>query len=391
MAVAIGSRLGPYEIIPNLGAGGMGEVYRARDPRIGRDVAIKVLPAALANDTDRLRRFEQEARATGTLNHPNLLVIFDFGSHDQNPFIVSELLEGATLRDVLTDKLPMRKVLDYAVQIANGLAAAHEKGVVHRDLKPENIFITRDDRVKLLDFGLAKLANPEVDPKSRAETARHGTSPGVVVGTVGYMSPEQVRGTAIDHRSDIFSFGIVLYEMSSGAQPFRRDSSVETMNAILHDDPPPLKDDAIPPVLARLLDHALEKNASRRFESMKDVAFALDAVSGSGETSAVRGRSRPRKSRPERPKEVSYARITFRRGFVMSARFSPDGSIIYGAAWEDRPLEVFSSHPTSPEARPLGVPSGDILAVSSSGELALSLGRRYVAGYATSGTLARMP
>jgi len=390
MTVAIGSRLGPYEIIANLGAGGMGEVYRARDPRIGRDVAIKVLPASLANDADRLRRFEQEARATGTLNHPNLLVIFDFGSHDQSPFIVSELLEGSTLRDLLKEgRLPVRKVLDYGVQIANGLAAAHEKGVVHRDLKPENIFITRDDRVKLLDFGLAKLATAEMDPKSRAETQRHGTSPGVVVGTVGYMSPEQVRGGAIDHRSDIFSFGIVLYEMSSGSQPFRRDSSVETMNAILHDDPQPLKDDAIPPVLVRLLDHALEKNASRRFESAKDVAFALDAISGSGETSAARPRAR--KSRAEAPKEVSYVRLTFRRGFVMSARFSPDGSILYGAAWEDKPLEVFSSHPASPEARPLGLPSADILAVSPTGELALSLGRRYVAGYVTSGTLARSP
>ena len=386
MTIAAGSRLGPYEIVSPLGAGGMGEVYRARDPRIGRDVAIKVLPTALANDADRLRRFEQEARATGTLNHPNLLVIFDFGSHDQNPFIVSELLEGGTLRDVLkAGRLPLRKVLDYSVQIANGLAAAHEKGVTHRDLKPENIFITRDDRVKLLDFGLAKLEI--ADPKGQTE--QRGTGPGVVVGTAGYMSPEQVRGLAVDHRSDIFSFGIVLYEMISGAQPFRRDSSVETLNAILHDDPPPLKEDTIPPVLARLLEHALDKNASRRFESAKDVAFALDAISGTSETSAARPRAR--KSKSEAPKEISYVRLTFRRGFVMSARFSPDGSIIYGAAWEDKPLEIFSSHPTSPEARSLGLPSADILAVSPAGELALSIGRRYVAGYVTSGTLARCP
>ena len=392
MPIAAGSRLGPYEIVASLGAGGMGEVYRARDPRIGREVAIKVLPATLANDADRLRRFEQEARATGTLNHPNLLVVFDLGKFEESPFIVSELLEGSTLRDVLSGtRLPLRKVLDYAVQIANGLAAAHEKGVVHRDLKPENIFITRDDRVKLLDFGLAKLAISDRDPKSRAETERHGTSPGLVVGTVGYMSPEQVRGTAIDHRSDIFSLGIVLYEMISGNQPFRRDSSVETMNAILHDDPPALKEQAIPPVLTRLLDHALEKNPSRRFESAKDVSFALDAISGSGEISAVRSRSRTRKTKAERPKEVAYSRITFRRGFVMSGRFAPDGTIIYGAAWEDKPLEVFSSYPANPESRPFGLPSADILAISRSGELALSLGRRYVAGYVTSGTLARMP
>jgi eukaryotic-like serine/threonine-protein kinase len=390
MPVAIGSRLGPYEIVSNLGAGGMGEVYRARDPRIGRDVAIKVLPASLANDADRLRRFEQEARATGTLNHPNLLVIFDFGSHDQSPFIVSELLEGATLRDVLRDKLSMRKALDYAVQIANGLAAAHEKGVVHRDLKPENIFITRDDRVKLLDFGLAKLTIKDAPEKSTAETEQRGTSPGVVVGTVGYMSPEQVRGTAIDHRSDIFSFGIVLYEMIAGSQPFRRDSSVETMNAILHDDAPPLRDD-IPPLLARLLEHALEKNPSQRFESAKDVAFALDAISGSGEVSAVRAKSKSRKAKSERPKEVAYSRITFRRGFIMTARFAPDGSIVYGAAWEDKPLEVFTSHPPNPESRPLGRPDADLLDISRTGELAFSLGRKYVAGWITSGTLARMP
>jgi serine/threonine protein kinase len=392
MPIAIGSRLGPYEILASLGAGGMGEVYRARDPRIGREVAIKVLPRGLSADSDHLRRFEQEARATGTLNHPNLLVIFDFGTHDGGPFIVSELLDGSTLRDVLSaGRLPLRKVLDYAVQIANGLAAAHEKSVVHRDLKPENIFVTRDDRVKLLDFGLAKLVISETAAKSHAQTERQGTNPGMVVGTAGYMSPEQVRGSAVDHRSDIFSFGIVLYEMITGIQPFRRDSSVETMNAILHDDPPSLKDDTIPPVLVRLLDHALEKNPSRRFESIKDVAFALDAVSASGESSAVRARGRAKKAKPERPKEISYSRITFRRGFIMSARFSPDGAIVYGAAWEDKPLEVFSSHPASPESRTLGLANADILAISPTGELALSLGRRYIGGYVTFGTLARMP
>jgi serine/threonine protein kinase len=392
MPLAQGSRLGPYEILGHLGAGGMGEVYRARDPRIGRDVAIKILPRSLAGNADHLRRFEQEARATGTLNHPNLLTIFDLGTHDGGPFIVSELLDGSTLRDVLADgRLPIRKVLDYAVQTANGLAAAHEKGVVHRDLKPENIFITADDRVKLLDFGLAKLVTPDQPEGSRADTQKHGTSPGMIVGTVGYMSPEQVRGSAIDHRSDIFSFAIVLYEMLTGIQPFRRDSSVETMNAILHDDPPVLSDESIPPVLTRLLEHAMEKNPSRRFESMKDVSFALDAISGSGESSAAKTRAKPRKSKTERPKQIAYSRITYRRGFIMTARFSPDGTLIYGAAWEDKPLEVFSSHPATPESRPLGLPNADILSISPTGELALSLGRHYVAGYVTSGTLARMP
>ena len=392
MPLAAGSRLGPYEIVASLGAGGMGEVYRARDPRIGRDVAVKVLPRSLSQNSDHLRRFEQEARATGTLNQPNLLVLFDIGTHDGSPFIVSELLEGSTLRDVLTGgRLPIRRVLNYGVQIANGLAAAHEKNVVHRDLKPENIFVTIDDRVKLLDFGLAKLVSPEAHEVSRAQTERHGTSPGMIVGTVGYMSPEQVRGASVDHHSDIFSFGIVLYEMLSSVQPFRRDSSVETMNAILHDDAPTLSDEAIPPVLTRLLEHAMEKNPSRRFESMKDVAFALDAISESGETSAVRSKTKSKKSKSERPKQIAYSRITFRRGFIMTARFSPDGTIVYGAAWEDKPLEIFSSHPATPESRPLGVANADVLSISPTGELALSLGRHYVAGYVTSGTLAHMP
>ena len=393
MPLTLGSHVGPYEILGHLGAGGMGEVYRARDPRIGREVAIKVLPRSLAGNADHLRRFEQEARATGTLNHPNLLTIFDLGTYDGGPFIVSEMLDGSTLRDTLAGgRLPIRKVLNYAVQTANGLAAAHEKGVVHRDVKPENIFITADDRVKLLDFGLAKLAMPDQPEGSRADTQKHGTSPGVIVGTVGYMSPEQVRGSAVDYRSDIFSFAIVLYEMLTGSQPFRRDSSVETMNAILHDDPPALPEESIPPVLTRLLEHAMEKNPSRRFESMKDVAFALDAISGSsGESSAAKTRSKSRKNKSERPKEVKYSRITFRRGLIMTARFAPDGTIAYGAAWEDKPLEVFSSNPASPESRPFGLPSADILAISPSGELLLSLGRNYVAGYITSGTLARMP
>jgi serine/threonine protein kinase len=392
MPLATGSRLGPYEILASLGAGGMGEVYRARDPRIGREVAIKILPRSLSENSDHLRRFEQEARATGTLNHPNLLVIFDLGTHDGGPFIVSELLEGGTLRQVLMEgRLPIRKVLDYAVQTANGLAAAHEKGVVHRDLKPENIFITADDRVKLLDFGLAKLVRSESGEGSRANTEKHGTSPGVIVGTVGYMSPEQVRGLAVDHHSDIFSFAIVLYEMLSGVQPFRRDSSVETMNAILHDDAPALSEESIPPVLTRLLEHAMEKNPSRRFESMKDVAFALDAISASGETSAVRSKTKSKKSKSERPKQIAYSRITFRRGFIMTARFSPDRTVVYGAAWEDKPLEVFSAHPPSPESRPLGLSNCDVLDISQTGELALSLGRRYIAGWVTSGTLARMP
>jgi serine/threonine protein kinase len=371
----------------------MGEVYRAHDPRIGRDVVIKVLPVALSQNREHLQRFEREARATGALNHPNLLVIFDFGTHDGAPFIVSELLDGGTLRDRFAEgRLPVREAIDYAVQIARGLGAAHDKGIVHRDLKPENIFITADDRVKILDFGLAKLVQPDDSAASAtATTQRMATTPGVVLGTVGYMSPEQVRGTTIDHRSDVFSFGVVLYEMISGVQPFRRDSAVETMNAILNDDPPLIAGDAAPRTLLRLIEHALEKNRERRFESMKDVAFSLETLTDSGPP-ALPKRSRVRKAKgSERTRHPQYRRITFRRGSIMSARFAPDSSIIYGATWEDGPLEIFSAHPPDPEARPLGLIDADVLSVSPKGELAVSLGRRYVKGWVTIGTLARRP
>jgi len=389
MALAPGSRLGPYEIVSALGAGGMGEVYRAHDPRIGRDVAIKVLAVATSEHRDHLQRFEQEARATGALNHPNLLVIFDFGMHDGAPFIVSELLEGTTLRDRLAEaRISVRKAIDYAAQIARGLGAAHEKGIVHRDLKPENIFITSDERAKILDFGLAKLLQPDDrEVSATAATQRMTTTTGVVMGTAGYMSPEQVRGTAVDHRSDVFSFGVVLYEMISGVQPFRRSSGVETMNAILNDEPPLIGGDAASPELLRLLEHALEKNRERRFESMKDIAFALEALTGRG---AVQKKSRARRAKEsQRARQPRYRRITFGRGTVMTARFAPDGSVIYGATWEDGPLEVFSAHPPDPEVRPLGLIGADVLSVSSKGELAVSLGRRYISGWVTIGTLAR--
>jgi serine/threonine protein kinase len=221
MNLGSGSRLGPYEIVSPLGAGGMGEVYRARDTRLKREVAIKVLPQAFSLDADRLRRFEQEALATAALNHPNILAVFDIGTHDGSPYVVSELLEGETLRERLRGgAIVVRKTLDYALQIAHGLAAAHEKGIVHRDLKPENLFLTKDGRVKILDFGLAKLTQPESGAQTSLPTMTHATEAGVVMGTAGYMSPEQVRGTAVDARSDIFSFGAILYEMLSGKRAF---------------------------------------------------------------------------------------------------------------------------------------------------------------------------
>ena len=278
----------------------MGEVYRARDTRLGRDVAIKVLPASVSDDPDRLRRFEQEARAAGALNHPNILVVHDVGEHGRAPYLVCELLEGTTLREQLNAApMPPRRSVDYAVQIANGLAAAHARGIVHRDLKPENLFITREGRVKILDFGIAKLVEYGETDESNAPTRYAKTDPGLVIGTAGYMSPEQVRGQHVDHRSDIFSFGAVLYEMLAGRRAFKRDSSVETLNAILTDEPPDLPvADGIAPALDRVVRHCLEKSPEQRFQSARDVAFALEGLTNhSGQTAAVGAAAKARPTR----------------------------------------------------------------------------------------------
>lgn len=285
MPLPPGTKLGPYEVSATLGAGGMGEVYRAKDTRLGRDVAIKVLPGALAQSADRLQRFEQEARVLGTMNHPNLLAIFDVGREDGLQYLVSELLEGQSLRERLSDgALPQRKVVEYSTKIASGLAAAHDKGIVHRDLKPENIFITSDEHVKILDFGLAKYATEAAVSGVTVTMTSAGTSPGTVMGTVGYMSPEQVRGEMADSRSDIFSFGAVLFEMATGQRAFTGDSAVETLGAILKSEPPEidLEKNKVSPGLERILRHCLEKNPSERFQSARDLGFALAALSGSG-------------------------------------------------------------------------------------------------------------
>jgi len=263
----------------------MGEVYRAKDPKLGRDVAIKVLPEAFSADAERLRRFEQEAQAAGTLNHPNILSIYDVATHDGSLYVVSELLEGETLRERMNGAaLPPRKAIDHALQIAHGLAAAHEKGIVHRDLKPENLFITKDGRVKILDFGLAKLIEPKNESAAQTDVPTRivHTNPGAVMGTAGYMSPEQVRGRSVDHRSDIFSFGTVLYEMLSGNRAFKGESAVEALNAILKEDPPDLSttNSMIAPALERVVRHCMEKSPEERFQSARDLAFALEAVSG---------------------------------------------------------------------------------------------------------------
>ena len=290
VTLTAGTKLGEYEVKSLLGSGGMGEVYRARDSRLGRDVAIKVLPSFLSADSERLRRFEQEARAAAALNHPNILAVYQMGTYEGAPYLVSELLEGETLREPMKrGRLSVRRAIDYGVQIARGLAAAHEKGIVHRDLKPENLFVTKDGRVKILDFGLAKLTQPQSSSEHSALTHTEGTEAGVVMGTVGYMSPEQVRGQGADHRADIFAFGAILYEMLAGKRAFQKPTSPETMTAILNEDPPGISEVTpnLPPSLQRVVHRCLEKNPEQRFQSASDLAFALDALSDSGAASSA--------------------------------------------------------------------------------------------------------
>ena len=300
MALAPGYRLGPYEIVALLGAGGMGEVYRARDPRLDRDVAIKVLPAAFTADREYLRRFEQEARAVAALNHPNILAVYDVGEHQGAPYIVSELLEGETLRSRTSGPMPQRRAIEFAQQIARGLAAAHEKGIVHRDLKPENIFVRTDGSAKILDFGLAKLTEPHpLGAGANLSTLAQDTRPGAIMGTVGYMAPEQVRGEAADHRADIFAFGAILYEMLTGRRAFAKETSAETLTAILREDPSDLTtvDRTVSPGLSRIVDRCLEKNAAARFQSTHDLGFALGQLDTTSGTAAPVRPVVPRASR----------------------------------------------------------------------------------------------
>ena len=401
MTLPAGSRLGPYEVLSPIGAGGMGEVYRAKDPRLGRDVAIKVLPASFSSDPDRLKRFEQEARAAGVLNHPNVTIVYDIGTHEGAPYVVQELLEGETLRaELASGRFPPRKAIDYGIQIARGLAAAHEKGIVHRDLKPENLFVTNDGRVKILDFGLAKLT--QVEGAGNMTNIPTATEPGVVMGTLGYMSPEQIKAKPADERSDIFALGAILYEMLSGSRAFRGDSAGETMAAILKEDPPDLSstNENISPGLERIVRHCLEKNPERRFQSASDIAFNLESISAPSMTSG------PRDAAPERRRgralagrlaaglallaagllagaalaggrahaPLVFQPLTFRRGFVSAARFAPDGqTIVYSAAWDGAPSRIFTTRPEGREATALPLPPAKLLAVSSGGELAILL------------------
>jgi len=418
--------LGPYEIQSLLGAGGMGEVYRAKDARLDRTVAIKILPPSFSADHDRMQRFAQEARAAAALNHPNILSIFDIGDEKGSPYVVSELLEGETLRERLrSGALSSRKAIDYGVQVARGLAAAHEKGIVHRDLKPENLFITSDGRVKILDFGLAKLTRPEAESGADAPTVHAVTEPGLIMGTAGYMSPEQVRGQVADPRSDIFAFGAILYEMISGKRAFHGETSADTMSAILKEEVPELSETArnVPAGLERIVRHCLEKNPSQRFHSAGDLAFDLESLteisatsSKSGAQAAVaqaRGEESRRKlfsvvgvltlaaamialgwwlgrgSGAAPPPE--YQQITFRTGSIGNARFTPDGSIVYTASWGGEENQLYLARTDDNGSRELGLKDADLLAISNRGELAIRLNTVYLGGYARAGTLARVP
>jgi Tol biopolymer transport system component len=415
MSLSPGTRLGPYEILASIGAGGIGEVYKAHDSRLKRDVALKVLPESLAVDPDRLRRFELEAQALGALNHPNILVVYDIG-RDPAPYLVSELLEGQTLREQLREgKLALSKGIDIARQTAAGLAAAHSKGITHRDIKPENLFLTKDGRLKILDFGLAKVTSAQ-KPSDDDVTLTLDPDPGAMIGTVSYMSPEQVRAKPVDHRSDIFSLGCVLYEMLTAKRAFHGDTAVETMNEILKQDPPDLTtlDTTLPPALARIVRHCLEKNPDDRFQTARDLAFDLESVS---QTSPLRGlvvgsKTTRREAmgaavaaiplamvagvlldrRWSKAPALKFHRLTYRRGKIQGARFAPDGhTIVYSAQWDDQPYQLFTVRDDDPGSRPLGFSGSGLFGISSRSELALGLNLRAINTFYNQGTLARAP
>ena len=413
MTLAPGTRLGPYEILTPLGAGGMGEVWKAKDTRLDRLVAVKVLPEHLAKNPEALARFEREAKAVAALNHPNITGIFDIGSTDGTAYVAMELLEGESLRSRLEQgPLTPKKATELAIQLAQGLAAAHEKGVVHRDLKPDNLWITKEGRLKILDFGLAKqLPGIGQGSDSYLPTAAispgHHTEKGMILGTLGYMSPEQVRGESVDARADLFSFGAVLFELLTGKRAFARDTASDTMAAILRDDPPELEATSrpVPLALRRIIDHCLEKAPARRFRDAHDVAFALENLSSSEGLAPISAPFAPKNRRATRiwaaaavvllagvgvggwafrgaePKPT-FKRLSFGKGTVDGARFAPGSKdVLFSARWNGEPPEVFSLNPAALEPRSLGVKGGTLLAVSATGELALKMHPRLWASF----------
>jgi len=421
--ITAGTRLGPYEILAPIGAGGMGEVYRARDTRLSREVALKILPGELSADTERLSRFEQEARSASALNHPHIVVVYDIGRSDSTAYIAMELVDGKSLRELLFgDRLPLKKMLQIASQVADGLAKAHGAGIVHRDLKPENLMVSRDGYAKILDFGLAKLAAPSPGDESGIPTMiKEGTAPGTILGTVGYMSPEQASGQPLDFRSDQFSFGSILYEMATGSRAFSGATAVDTMSAILHEEPKPVAalNPALPAPLRWVVERCLAKDPEERYASTRDLARDLASVRDHiSEVSGARELLPGAPARPGRRLLVplvalvfvaglaaaflsgksagrtpppSFHQLTFRRGEIVSARFAPDAqTVLYTAAWDGKPIEIFVSRPESPESRPFGVSGAQVLAISGSGEMALSLNCRVLEPFVRTGTLARV-
>jgi len=423
MSTPTSLRFGPYELLSPLGAGGMGEVYRARDTRLGRYVAIKVLPPAFSADPERLRRFQQEAEAAAALNHPSIVAIFDIGTTEEGaPYIVSELLEGSTLGHCIrSTRLSLRTVIEYCLQIARGLAAAHHRGIVHRDLKPENIFVTRDGHIKILDFGLAKLMDPpRANAGDQTISMEEGhTLPGVVMGTVGYMAPEQIRGLPADPRTDIFAFGLILYEMLAGKPAFRAATDADTQAAILKEEPQHLSaiNSSVPPGLEQIILHCLEKEPQLRFQSASDIAFSLQALSTPGSTAsgaATVVRPTPRRrwqivalgavvaailgygafrlgEKLGRKSPPQYQQLTYQPGVVTSARISPDGQTVVCVARFGSTFELYSIRFDSIGVRPLDLEADNLLAISSQGELAILKSWKSLAGATGAGLLARVP
>ena len=430
MSLPNGTKLGPYEVLSPLGAGGMGEVYRARDERLKRDVAVKVLPAELSADAERRTRFEREARAASALSHPNILTIYDIGSSNGTVYIAMELVEGGTLKDLTASgAVPTRKLLELATQVADGLAAAHAAGIVHRDLKPANVMVSKHGYAKILDFGLAKLVTPEDQEVSALKTAAgDATRPGMVMGTVGYMSPEQAAGRAVDYRSDQFSFGSILYEMATGKRAFERGTTAETLTAIIREEPEPVSqlNARIPAPVRWIVERCLTKDPDDRYGTTKDLARDLaqirDHLSEAPVSAEISGSARDAVADAPKRRSIlpwlagalvlaaavgiaayaagkkgvvssvpSFRQLTFQRGQIFSARFAPDRqNVLYSGAWEGRPIEIFVARLDSPDSRPFGLVGADVFSISPAGELAVALHQHFAGAFERSGMLARI-